>query len=124
MKFRYAVIVTILVFLGGVVFSGQAVAQEIKERMKQRLPVIVELKAQGVVGENNQGYLAFVTGEKIQEALVEQENQDRKSIYTQIAEQQNTSLDLVEKRRAMVLADRAIAGEFIQKPDGSWMKKQ
>lgn len=123
MKFRYAVFVTLLVFLGGVIFSGQALAQDIKERMKQRLPVIVELKAQGLVGENNQGYLAFVTAKKIQEALVEQENQDRKSIYTQIAKQQNTSLDLVEKRRALVLADRAIAGEFIQKPDGSWIQK-
>ena len=123
MKHTYTVMVNILVLLGVLIFSGQAGAQDIKERMKQRLPVIVELKAQGIVGENNQGYLAFVSGKKIQQALVESENQDRKSIYTQIAKQQNTSLDLVEKRRAMALADRAIPGEFIQKPDGTWIQK-
>lgn len=123
MKNRYAVMVNILVLFGMLIFSGQAGAQDIKERMKQRLPVIVDLKSQGIVGESNQGYLAFVSGKKAQEALVESENQDRKSIYMQIAKQQNTSLDLVEKRRAMVLADRAIPGEFIQKPDGSWIQK-
>lgn len=123
MKHKYTVIVNILVLLGVFIFSGQAGAQDIKERMKQRLPAIVDLKAQGIVGENNQGYLAFVSGQKTQEALVESENQDRKSIYVQIAKQQNTSLDLVEKRRAMALADRAIPGEFIQKSDGAWIQK-
>ena len=91
--------------------------------MKQRLPAIVELKAQGLVGENNQGYLAFVTGQKSQEEIVASENADRKAIYAQIAQQQSTTLDLVEKRRAMTLAERVIPGEYIQKADGSWMKK-
>ena len=122
MKYRNTFIVNILVFLS-LVIVGTSTAQGIKERMKQRLPVIVELKAKGIVGENNSGYLAFVTGQRSQEAVVSNENRDRKAIYSHIAKQQKTSLKVVEKRRAITLANRAIPGEFIQKTDGAWVKK-
>ncbi len=123
MKYRNIIFVNILVLLGLLVFIGTSAAQGIKERMKQRLPAIVELKAKGIVGENNSGYLGFVTGKKSQEKMVASENKDRKAIYGYIAKQQNTSLKLVEKRRANTLSQRAIPGEFIQKADGSWVKK-
>jgi len=123
MKFKKIVIVNILVFLGIFLIIGTCSAQGIKERMKQRLPVIVELKAKGIVGENNSGYLAFVTGKKVNENIVASENKDRKTIYAHIAKQQNTSLALVEKRRATALAGRAAPGEFIQKADGAWIRK-
>ena len=123
MNYKKILIVNVLVLLGVLAVIGTSMADGIKERMKQRLPAIVELKATGIVGENNQGYLAFVTGQKSQEALVADENKDRKSIYTYIAKQQNTSLDLVEKRRAIALAERAAPGEFFQKSDGTWIKK-
>jgi uncharacterized protein YdbL (DUF1318 family) len=98
-------------------------AQGIKERMKARLPVIAELKKQGIVGENNRGYLAFVGDVKSHETLIDQENQDRQTIYAQIAAQQNTSISVVEKNRALQLAERAAPGTFVQKPDGTWIKK-
>lgn len=103
--------------------AGSVSAQGIKERMKERLPVIAELKKQGIVGEDNQGYLAFVGNEKSHETLIAQENQDRKTIYAHIAAQQNTSISVVEKNRALQLAERAAPGTYIQKPDGSWVKK-
>ncbi len=103
--------------------AGSVSAQGIKERMKERLPVIAELKKQGIVGEDNQGYLAFVGNEKSHETLITQENQDRKTIYAHIAAQQNTSISVVEKNRALQLAERAAPGTYIQKPDGSWVKK-
>lgn len=103
--------------------AGPGLAQGIKERMKERLPVIAELKKQGIVGENNQGYLAFVGEAKRHETLIVQENQDRKLIYTHIAEQQNTSVSIVEKNRALQLTERAAPGTYIQKPDGSWVIK-
>jgi uncharacterized protein YdbL (DUF1318 family) len=115
--------ISILVVLGLLALMGTAAADGIKDRMKQRLPAIVELKAKGIVGENNSGYLAFVTGQTRQEEIVESENKDRKAIYTQIAKQQNTSLELVEKRRAITLAERAISGEFIQDAHGTWIQK-
>jgi uncharacterized protein YdbL (DUF1318 family) len=123
MNYKKLLIVNILVLLGILVTIGTSSAGGIKERMKQRLPAIVALKTQGIVGENNQGYLAFVTGQTSQEALVADENKDRKTIYTHIAKQQNTSLDLVEKRRAITLAQRAIPGEFFQNAQGAWIKK-
>ncbi len=123
MKFKNILIVNVLVLFGLLLFIGTSSAQGIKERMKQRLPTIVALKAQGIVGENNSGYLAFVTGQRNQEALVTSENEDRKAIYAHIAKQQNTSIAVVEKRRAITLSQRAASGEFVQKPNGSWIKK-
>ncbi len=122
MNSKKILIVNILVLLGILVCVGTSTAG-IKERMKNRLPALVALKTQGIVGENNQGYLAFVTGQKSQEALVADENKDRKAIYTHIAKQQNTSLDLVEKRRASTLAERVRPGEFFQNSHGAWIKK-
>lgn len=103
--------------------AGSVSAQGIKERMKERLPVIAELKKQGIVGESNRGYLAFVGDVKTHETLITQENQDRQTIYAQIAAQQNTSISVVEKNRALQLAERAAPGTYIQKPDGTWVKK-
>jgi uncharacterized protein YdbL (DUF1318 family) len=117
---------TLWVFLGIVALTaaaGPVLAQGIKERMKERLPVIAELKKQGIVGENNRGYLAFVGETKSHEDLIAQENQDRKLIYTHIAEQQNTSVSVVEKNRALQLAERAAPGTYVQKPDGTWVMK-
>ncbi|MFN2436001.1 MAG: YdbL family protein [Desulfotignum sp.] len=103
--------------------AGSVPAQGIKERMKERLPVIAELKKQGIVGEDNRGYLAFVGKEKSHETLIDEENQDRQTIYAHIAAQQNTSISVVEKTRALQLAERAAPETYIQKPDGTWVKK-
>jgi uncharacterized protein YdbL (DUF1318 family) len=113
----------ILVIAAVLTVAGSLPAQGIKERMKDRLPVIAELKKQGIVGEDNQGYLAFVGDVKTHETLIEQENQDRQTIYAQIAAQQNTSISVVEKNRALQLAERAAPGTYVQNPDGTWVKK-
>ncbi len=115
--------VLLLIMIGMLAAAWPAVAQGIKERMKERLPVIAELKKQGVIGENNRGYLGFVGSQKSHEQLVADENQDRKTIYAHIASQQNTQLEVVEKNRALQLAQRAAPGTYIQKPDGTWVKK-
>jgi uncharacterized protein YdbL (DUF1318 family) len=113
----------VLVIAAVLTVAGSLPAQGIKERMKDRLPVIAELKKQGIVGEDNRGYLAFVGDVKTHETLIEQENQDRQTIYAQIAAQQNTSISVVEKNRALQLAERAAPGTYVQNPDGTWVKK-
>ncbi len=106
------------------IISTQLVpASEIKERMKQRLPVIAELKAKGIIGEDNKGYLGFVTGKRDQEAVIAAENEDRKTVYTYFAKQQNTTIDVVESIQAARKAEITAPGEFFQNPDGSWHKK-
>ncbi|MCG8633694.1 MAG: YdbL family protein [Desulfobacterales bacterium] len=115
----------IILFIVAAVFlvTGTAWSEGIKARMKQRLPVISDLKAKGIVGETNRGYLGFVGGKKIKADVVAAENKDRKAIYKHIAKQQNVSLELVEKRRAKILTDRTKKGRFFQNDAGSWIKK-
>ena len=102
------------------VFAGGA---EIKARMKERLPVIKELKAKGIIGEDNKGYLQFIGGNKTKEDVVNAENFDRKKIYTAIAKQQGASFENVGKRRAMTIAEKAKPGEWLQKDNGEWYQK-
>ena len=100
-----------------------AFASDIKQRMKKRLPAIAALKTKGIIGENNRGYLGYVTETRAKEAIIAEENKDRKKIYIYFAKQQKTTLDTVEKVQAKRKADRVHPGEFFQKPDGAWVKK-
>ncbi len=105
------------------VSSQFVLAAGIKERMKQRLPAIADLKAKGIIGEDNRGYLGFVTAARAQEDVIAAENKDRKAIYSHFAKQQKTTLAVVEKIQAKRKAERVRPGEFFQNPDGSWHKK-
>ena len=105
------------------VFCSTAFADSIKERMKQRLPQIVDIKNKGIVGETNTGYLGYVTAKKEKQDVVAAENEDRKAIYTQIARQQNVSTQLVQKRRAAALFSSGTKGHYYQNEDGAWIKK-
>jgi len=106
-----------------IVSSQLAFAAGIKERMKQRLPVIADLKTKGIIGEDNKGYLGFVTSTRAQDGVVAAENTDRKMIYKHFAKQQNTTINVVEKIQAKRKAAKTKPGEFFQKQDGSWHKR-
>ena len=54
-----ALFVLLLFSTQGLCFAG---AEEIKARMQERLPTIVQMKTDGIIGEDNKGYLAFVPG--------------------------------------------------------------
>ena len=99
-------------------------SQDIKERMKDRLPLIVELKKKGIVGENNLGLIQFVGETKEQEGVVKEENNDRMKVYEDIAKQQGTAADTVGKRRAIQIAEKADAGEWLQDEKGAWHQKK
>ena len=67
----YAIIALFILLLfstEGMCFAGAA---DIKVRMQERLPTIVQMKTEGIVGENNKGYLEFVPGaaKKMQDPL-------------------------------------------------------
>ncbi|MGD9367264.1 MAG: YdbL family protein [Desulfobacteraceae bacterium] len=104
-------------------FAGSAWAQDIKARMRTRLPVIVSLKAGGIVGENNQGFLTILNQSTDKKDLVAAENQDRRKIYTAIAKKQGTTPELVGQRRAMQIAKKADPGTMVQDAKGKWRKK-
>jgi uncharacterized protein YdbL (DUF1318 family) len=92
--------------------------------MQERLPTIVQMKSDGIVGENNKGYLEFVPGAaKKNESMIAAENSDRKSVYSAIAIQQKTTPELVGERRVIQISEKAAPGEWLQDQAGKWYKK-
>lgn len=112
---------SIILITGASAFAG---SDKIKARMKERLPVIKVLKAEGVIGENNKGYLEFIGGKQAKKDVIHAENSDRKQVYTAIAKQQGTSIDRVGKRRAKQIAKKAKPGQWIQDHSGKWYQKK
>ena len=113
----------LLAILSIVMFSGVTWGDSIKERMAKRIPVIVDLKARGIVGENNQGYLQYLKGGEEKKAVVAAENADRKLVYQAIAKKQGISAEHVGKRRALQIAEKANPGEWLQNQKGQWHQK-
>jgi len=125
---KYPVFYAIFTFLVLFIFSAEgncfAGANDIKARMQERLPTIVTLKAEGLIGENNKGYLEFVPGAAMKnDSVVSAENQDRQAVYSAIAKQQGTTPQLVGERRAIQIGEIASSGEWLQDSSGKWYKK-
>jgi len=95
----------------------------IKERMADRIPAINALKDQGLVGENNKGFLEYRTGNKPQPQLIADENKDRAMVYGAISQKTGAPVGLVGERRANQIAENGQAGQWFQKPNGTWYKK-
>jgi uncharacterized protein YdbL (DUF1318 family) len=95
----------------------------IKDQMAARIPAINALKDQGVIGENNKGFLEYRSAGRPQQSLIDAENSDRAAVYAAIGKNQGASPVLVGERRANMIAENGQAGHWFQKPDGSWYKK-
>ena len=111
---------------GCALFSLAAAAQNldaVKARMLQRVAAIDQLKDQGVAGENNRGFLAFVGPKQPQADLVAAENRDRETVYNAIAKQTGASAAEVGQRRARQIADNARPGDYLQNAAGQWKQK-
>ncbi len=121
---RTLIFVSVLLSVCLVCTSGYA--GNIKERFKKRLPQIVALKKQGIIGETNRGYLAFVkkAGDARAKSLVKAENRDRRTVYQAIAKQQGVAVEVVEKRRALQIARKSPAGFWLQDANGRWYRKK
>ena len=121
---RKAIFAILPVFvLGILITNAYPASKEIKQRMIARLPVIKALKGQGIVGENNRGYLQFVGQKKEKEEVVTAENKDRKLVYKAIAKQQGTTAEVVGKHRAVQISNKAQPGEWLQDANGKWYQK-
>ena len=90
---------------------------------KARFADLKVLKTQGVVGENNRGYVQALSGGAEVKALAAAENKDRKQVYEAIVEQNKlgpASLATVEAVFARVQRDKAEPGEKVQDAAGRW----
>ncbi len=121
---RITIVAMLLIFiLGMLITQVNASSQAIKQRMIKRLPEIKALKDQGIVGENNKGYLEFVGPKKTKADVVKAENNDRKQVYQAIAKQQGTTVELVGKHRAVQIANKARPKDWLQDANGKWYQK-
>jgi len=120
--YAFIALFVLLIFSAeGMCFAG---ANDIKARMKERLPSIVQMKTDGLIGENNKGFLSFVPGAAMKNGnIVTAENNDRKTVYSAIAKQQGTSAELVGERRARQIAGKASSGAWLEDESGKWYKK-
>ncbi|OGR20908.1 MAG: hypothetical protein A3J85_05010 [Desulfobacula sp. RIFOXYA12_FULL_46_16] len=117
----WKIVLLLMIFL--LLSSPCVLADAVKDRMLQRLPAIADLKTKGIIGEDNRGYLGFVTGNRVMEDVIAAENADRKTVYEIFAKQQNNSLDVVETVQGARKAEKTAPGEFYQTLDGQWVKK-
>jgi uncharacterized protein len=124
MKSKFVFLVALTLLAGVWVAGGTAFSDDVKARMIARLPVLKDLKAQGIIGENNQGYLEYRGSKRPQEDVVQAENQDRRAVYSAIAKQQGAAAELVGKQRALQIAEKADSGEWLQDAAGKWYQKK
>jgi len=90
---------------------------------KSRFAELKMMKTQGVVGENNHGYVQALGGGKEVIALVAAENKDRKQVYEAIVTQNKLgagALATVEAVFARVQRDKADPGDKVQDASGRW----
>ena len=115
---------SIIIILAVILLSAtSAFTQDIKERMKNRLPIIIELKNNGIIGENSLGYLEFVDAAREKQDVVRAENKDRETVYKAIAGKQKTTVENVGKRRAQQIAQKADPGDWLKNEKGEWYQK-
>jgi uncharacterized protein YdbL (DUF1318 family) len=122
---RDYIVLIILSFI--LLFTANSYAQgikAIKTRMKERLPVIVDLKERGLIGENNLGFLEFHGGEKEKVGVVKAENDDRMKVYKAIAKREGSTPENVGRRRAIKIAEKADIGEWLEDESGMWYQKK
>lgn len=124
MKMTQVILTTLMVFFFNSVVSAQDSEDAIKARMQARLTEVVALKVSGNVGENNKGLLeqrGALNAE--QTKLMNAENADRRALYNILASRLGYSAAVIGEQRAIQIRNNAVAGEWLQAPDGTWYKK-
>lgn len=102
---------------------------QIAANRRLRAGEIQQLKNDGVVGENRDGYLSIIRKPAdpkylaYAQGVVDAEDADRSFLYLSNAQQQNKPLEMIESEYAQLWRDRAFPGEWVQQQDGKWIRK-
>jgi uncharacterized protein YdbL (DUF1318 family) len=106
----------------------------LKDSMKERFPQLKPFYDKGNIGESNMGLIETrdLTGLNLKEKadlsrLVEQENKERKALYTEIMKANKFGpevLPQIQKIFANSWRDKSQSGWWIQKDNGEWEKKR
>ncbi len=102
--------------------------QKVLNHRKARVHELQALKAKGLIGENNKGFITILKPslQPKEKALVDAENHDRKFIYNTVVAQNHLGsegLEKVEKEFAKTHRDRTKQGDLIQDASGKWTRK-
>jgi len=119
--FSHGVFFLFLLCLGPMVRADDSGA--VKARMEQRLARIDALKTQGLVGENNRGFLEVRGIGKDVDAVVADENRDREAVYAAVAQKTGSSAVQVGKARAAKIIHSSRPGVWVQDESGTWKKR-
>jgi uncharacterized protein len=108
---KFAVLLSLLLSVG---FSGGVWAQSLDQA-----------KAQGLVGEKVDGYIAAVTANPSPEvqALIQTTNTGRRQAYEELARRNNIAVEQVGIVSAEKLQANARSGEYVQSASGQWVQK-
>ncbi len=82
-----------------------------------------EAKSSGLVGEQANGYLGVVKAAPGVQQLIDSVNNARKHHYADIATNNNTSIEIVEKLAAKKAIELTPAGQYVRLLSGDWVKK-
>ena len=110
---------------------------ELHARMKERYPKLSKLRDAGKVGETFAGSVGLVTPAAGQEKadaadprsptvaqLVEEENQDRRSLFALIGREEKLSADEVGKQNGIRNLEKGLPDHWFQLEDGRWVQKK
>jgi uncharacterized protein YdbL (DUF1318 family) len=97
--------------LSSVLFSTMTLALELDEA-----------KQNGWIGEKDNGYLGLIIAQKGVQILVDDVNQQRQQIYTELAAKNKLSLEQVEKLAAQKAYAKTLEGHYVW-VNGAWVKK-
>ena len=121
--FRAALLFTVMLS-GSLALNAAEDLGAVKARMEQRIAPLNALKARGVVGENNQGFVeARGNASGADQNVIAAENADRRTVYAAIAAQTGATPATVGRQRAQQIAAIALSGHWIQDPNGTWRQK-
>lgn len=95
----------------------------VQARMRERLPQIDALKADGALGENNRGFLEVRENKGDASAVTRDENADRTTVYAAIARQTGSNPAAVGTARAKQIAANSARGVWLQRENGEWYRK-
>ena len=93
---------------------------------QQRYDLLQQMKAEGLIGESNQGYVSAIGASGAAASVVAAENADRQAIYSAIVEQNAlgaAGMAQVQLAFAEVQREKARSGDHIQLASGQWTQK-
>ncbi len=112
---------------------SNAAIRSLRDRMRNRNPQLVPFFNEEAIGENNRGYVEILDTSGLDlraranlNRLVDAENTDRRQLYQEVARALNIDPGQISRIQTIFAEEwqkSAEPGWFIQKADGSWVRK-